>query len=259
MTVPIATRASWGAQFDDGDQTLFGLALEVFVHHSVTAQLPLTATVAAEQEQMRKLEATGQDRFGHGISYNVVIFPSGRAYQGVSWSRRGAHTGGRNSTARSICFAGNYEIAQPTPAALATAAAIYDEGRGELWRSDAPVRGHRAVSFTDCPGEYLYAQLPVIAAGRTTTQEDDMATAEEIADEIWGRTFSVPPEMRDELGEKPRTMPQLLASALVRTDRAEAVAREALAAANAALTVARQVRTKTDRVEDAVDDIPKET
>jgi hypothetical protein len=163
--VDIRSRASWDARYQDGDLTLTGLALEVFVHHSVTAHLSPDASIAAEQEQMRKIEAVGQSRFGTGISYNVVIFPSGRAYRGVSWNRRGTHTGGRNSTVRSICFAGNYEVNKPTDAQIATAAAIVAQGRGLWWRQAAPVLGHRDVSQTACPGRYLYARLDDIAAG----------------------------------------------------------------------------------------------
>ena len=95
--VNIATRASWGARFRDGDINLAGLATEVTIHHTVTTTLAAGATVAQEQAQMRSLEQIGQNRFGAGISYNVIVFPSGRAYQGVSFNRRGTHTGSRNS------------------------------------------------------------------------------------------------------------------------------------------------------------------
>jgi hypothetical protein len=172
----IASRASWGARYPDGDLTLTGLAVEVFVHHSVTAQLSPDASIAAEAEQMRALESVGQSRFGTGISYNVLIFPSGRAYQGVSWNRRGTHTGGRNSTSRSICFAGNYETNQPTPAQISTAAAIYREGKQRWWTQNAPLRGHRDVSQTACPGRHLYARIDDI---RTHTEEFLMALTDE--------------------------------------------------------------------------------
>lgn len=163
--VQIASRSSWGARHDDGDLTLRGLADEVFLHHTVTTQLPATATVEQERAEMRKLEGIGENRFGAGISYNVLVFPSGRAYQGVSFNRRGTHTGGRNSTARSICFVGNYETHEPTPAQLATAAAIVAEGRGKWWVNGAPVRGHRDIKATSCPGRNVYKHRAAIAAG----------------------------------------------------------------------------------------------
>ncbi|GAA4707511.1 N-acetylmuramoyl-L-alanine amidase [Promicromonospora umidemergens] len=165
MTEDIRSRHSWGARYPDGDLTLSGLALEVFVHHSVTTQLSPGASVAAEEQEMRQLEAVGQSRFSSGISYNVVIFPSGRAYQGVSFHRRGTHTGGRNSKARSICLAGNYETHKPTDAQIATAHAIYDDGQGKWWRTRAPLRGHRDVSQTACPGRHLYSRIDDIRDG----------------------------------------------------------------------------------------------
>lgn len=165
MGVAIAARSSWGARYDDGDLTLSGLAQQVFAHHSVTTQLPASATVEQERAEMRKIESIGESRFGTGISYNVLVFPSGRAYQGVSFNRRGTHTGGMNSTVRSICFAGNYDTARPTPAQLATAAAIYHEGQGKWWVSSAPLHGHRDVKSTACPGRYVYEQLAAIKAG----------------------------------------------------------------------------------------------
>lgn len=161
----IASRASWGARHKDGDLTLSGLAGEVFLHHTVTAQLSPSASVAEEQAQMRHLEAIGQSRFGHGISYNVVVFPSGRAYQGVSWNRRGTHTGGRNSTSRSIAFAGNTDVHHPTAAQIATARSIYHHGRGRWWTAAAPLRTHRDVSATACAGRHAIARLPEIRAG----------------------------------------------------------------------------------------------
>lgn len=161
----IAGRGFWGARYPDGDMNLYGPADEVFVHHTVTATLPQDASVDDEREQMRAIESIGQSRFGTGISYNVIIFPSGRAYQGVSFNRRGTHTGGRNSTTRSICFAGNFEVAVPSDAALATAAEIYDDGKGKWWKQDAPLYGHRSVSQTACPGKNLYARLELIRTG----------------------------------------------------------------------------------------------
>lgn len=169
----INSRKSWGARHPDGDKDLFGLAEEIAVHHTVT--YAAANTPASERAHMRELEDIGQSRFGRGISYNVLIFPSGRAYQGVSFSRRGTHTGGHNSTVRSLSFVGNFERDTPTPAALATAAAIIAEGRGDLWRTDAPVKGHRDYKDTECPGDHLYARLADLAAGPITTEDDDMS------------------------------------------------------------------------------------
>lgn len=166
--VTIATRASWGARHKNGDLGLSGLASEVFLHHTVTAQLPANATVEQEREQMRAIEGIGQSRFGTGISYNILIFPSGRAYQGVSWNRRGTHTRNRNSTARSICFAGNTDVNQPTAAQIAAARAIFHHGRGRWWTAGAPLRAHRDVAATACPGRHAVARMADIRRAPAT-------------------------------------------------------------------------------------------
>jgi hypothetical protein len=186
--VTIHSRASWGARHRDGDLTLTGLATDVFIHHTVTALLPANATAAQEQAQMRSIEQIGQNRFGTGISYNVIVFPSGRAYQGVSFNRRGTHTGGRNSTARSIAFAGNFETAQPTDAAVRTAGQIVAHGRGRWWTQGAPVRGHRDVSSTACPGRNLHARVGQIASGGATPPPpiQPPTTPQLAVDGMWG-------------------------------------------------------------------------
>lgn len=165
MSVKIESRKQWGARFQDGDLNLTSLAVGVFVHHSVTAQLSENATPDEERAQMRAIESIGQSRFRTGISYNVIVFPSGRAYQGVSFNRRGTHTGGLNSSVRSICFAGNYEVNKPTAAQLATAAAIFAEGKGKWWKSDAYLKGHRDQKSTACPGKNVYSRLNEIRSG----------------------------------------------------------------------------------------------
>jgi peptidoglycan hydrolase-like protein with peptidoglycan-binding domain len=165
--VNIASRSSWGARHVDGDGIVNSLASKVVIHHTVTQQLPTNATISQEQQQMRNLESIGQTRFRRGISYHVVIFPSGRAYQGVSFNRRGTHTGGHNTASRGIAFAGNMETNQPSPQALATAAAIVTHGRGRWWTQNATVKGHRRFRATACPGRHLYARLADIRNGVT--------------------------------------------------------------------------------------------
>lgn len=230
----IRSRKSWGARYADGDLTLSGLAVEVFAHHTVTTQLPPTASVAAEEAEMRKVESIGQSRFGTGISYNVIIFPSGRAYQGASWNRRGTHTGGLNSSVRSICFAGNYETNKPTAAQLATAAEIYAEGRGKWWRSDAPLRGHRDVKGTACPGKNIYSQLGAIRAGRTKSQEDDVTFTQTEKAQLSRVDSAVKTRIGDVGTKAGLTWATAFERLLIVTRRTEARV-ELLAAANAAL------------------------
>lgn len=170
VTDLIIPRGAWNPRWDDGEVAV-GKAEDVSVHHSVTKQLPPTTTTAMEAAQMRLLEDIGHSRFARpefprsGISYNVNIFPSGRAWQGVSFGRRGTHTDRRNSTVRSICFVGNYEVHEPTKQQLATARAIIAAGRGDTWERSAKVFGHRDIKETACPGRNVYKHLDFLASG----------------------------------------------------------------------------------------------
>lgn len=166
MSTPtlLLPRAAWSPRHDDGDLTLTGFAEAVAIHHTTT-HIDDANSPEAEREHMRELEKIGEKRFGTGISYNVVIFPSGRAYQGCSFHRRGTHTGGHNSTVRSIAYVGNFETEYPTDAALSKGARIIEEGRNRWWRFNAPINGHRDYTATACPGRNLYKYLDDLESG----------------------------------------------------------------------------------------------
>ena len=158
--IHIERRSAWGATGANGDGALNSPATSVAIHHTASNTLPATATVEQERAAMRALERTGIARFGSTISYHVVVFPSGRAYEGVSLNRRGQHVARHNSVTRGLAFAGNFSSSDPTPAALATALGII-----EMWRqsphvsSSAPVRPHSHWSATACPGRAHSALL----------------------------------------------------------------------------------------------------
>lgn len=159
MTFNIATRSSWGARYRNGVGNRATGKLEVYFHHSVTKHLPATATVAQEREQMRVLEQVGQSRFGAGISYNVVIFPSGRAYWGATGERISYHSGaGRNTRGLSICLAGNYDVNPITSTVEnAVANALKELARQKLISPTRIKEAHREFAATACPGKYAFA------------------------------------------------------------------------------------------------------
>ena len=158
--IHIERRSAWGATGANGDGALNSPATSVAIHHTASNTLPATATVEQERAAMRALERTGIARFGSTISYHVVVFPSGRAYEGVSMNRRGQHVARHNSVTRGLAFAGNFSSSDPTPAALATALGII-----EMWRQSphvihsAPARPHSHWSATACPGRAHSALL----------------------------------------------------------------------------------------------------
>ena len=182
----VASRASWGARYRNGVGNRPLGNLDLWFHHTVTTTLSPNATVAQERAQMRVIESIGQNRFGAGISYNYLVFPSGRIYEGASIGRIAYHTGGsRNVTGAAICLVGNYEANRMTRAQEQSVAWLMRRGRTRNhWRTNN-LRPHQTVSSTACPGRYAIGRVSAIqnlsASGGGSTPEDDMATAKEIA------------------------------------------------------------------------------
>lgn len=167
----IQSRASWGAQHRDGVATRSLGRLEKYLHHSVTKQLPVTASIEEERVQCRVVESIGQARFGAGISYTFLVFPSGRIYQGASVHRVSYHSGGgrdgksRNTLGVGICLVGNTEANEMTPQQEAAVVWLLRHGVEQGWWQDPSItEGHRDFKSTSCPGKNAYAKIGRINA-----------------------------------------------------------------------------------------------
>jgi hypothetical protein len=130
---------------------------ELFLHHSVTKQLPVSATVEAERAEMRSLDAIAHGRGFNGISYSWVIFPSGRCWEGRGWGIIEAATEGHNTSGDSIVFAGNYSAFALSPQQKQAVVALVNSAQrsGFLSAKGLNVRGHREVDTTSCPGDKI--------------------------------------------------------------------------------------------------------
>lgn len=162
----IYSRASWGAQYRDGVGTRPVGSLQKYFHHSVTRHLPANATIEQERVECRTVERIGQQRFGAGISYTFLVFPSGRIHQGASVNRISYHSGGgrdgkpRNTLGVGICLVGNTEANEMTPAQIAAVVRLLQEGvRRGWWQDPAITEGHRDFKNTSCPGRHAYALI----------------------------------------------------------------------------------------------------
>lgn len=161
----IITREQWGAEHADGFYNRKVGRLDKWLHHSVTTQLATTASQAAEEREIRKLEDIGQSRFKGGISYTFVVAPSGRIYEGHSIGRVGAHTKGHNSISAGICLLGNYEDNKVTAEQVAAIAWLLQHGIDKGWWTEPKLDGgHRDTKATACPGKNAYAKIPAINA-----------------------------------------------------------------------------------------------
>ena len=165
----IISRKTWGARYRNGVGTRKTGRLEKYLHHTVTAHLSESATPAQERAQMRVLETIGQQRFGGGISYNIVVFPSGRVYEGASVNRIAYHSGGgRNTRGVGVVLAGNFEANKLGTKAFNSIVWVLQEGvRRGWWGDPALTSYHKQFRSTACPGRYAISRFDELnRAGR---------------------------------------------------------------------------------------------
>jgi hypothetical protein len=160
-------RADWGAQHETGPPEQLPAA-ELFIHHSVTVP------TADPDHDMRQIEGIDYQRFGMG-SYSWAVHPDGTVLEGEGLLI-GAHTLNHNSHGFGVVFIGNYMATDPTAAQLAAAGELIAWIRHHGWlNNDAPIRGHRDVRATACPGDRLSALHPELRRiAADPYQEDDM-------------------------------------------------------------------------------------
>lgn len=99
-----------------------------------------------------------------GIGYHFYIHKSGLIETGRPLDYVGAHTYKYNDKSIGICLAGNFEVEQPTAQQLnsvaqliAVLSKIYT-----LTPNEQTILSHRDFNQTACPGENLYAKIPII-------------------------------------------------------------------------------------------------
>ncbi len=130
---------------------------KVFIHHSVTKQLPVTATVDEEREQMRFLDQIAHGRGFNGFSYCWAVFPSGRAWEGRGFGIIEAGTLNHNTDGDSIVLVGNYSQFTPNANQLKAITALINRGQrdGFFVQSGLDVIPHRDSGGdpTSCPGD----------------------------------------------------------------------------------------------------------
>jgi hypothetical protein len=229
MAHRIIPRSEWGARYQGGFYDRPVGNLRRYLHHSVTIAPDLLPPFTDDYTAVRELEDIGQARFRGGISYTFAITPAGLIFEGHGIGRIGAHTAGYNTIAAGICLIGNYEKDQPTPAQLAALDWLLHEGvRKGWWTSPTLTGGHRDTKSTACPGANAYALIGAVNRGAyhsiTPTPEDDMPTAQEIAEAVWSYKFQ--PTTHDGAKIAGDTAGQRLLEVRKDTDRTERLATE---------------------------------
>lgn len=144
-----------------GNRRLIGSAVGIAAHHSVTATLPVTATIDQELAVLKSIEAYHVS-IGYGLfAYHAAAFPSGRCYQIGNWNGQRAHVEDRNHELVGIVAVGTFTDGLPGPAQMAAMAEGIREIRG-FWEKRLQVRGHNlwtapGNSGTACAGAGMNA------------------------------------------------------------------------------------------------------
>ena len=145
------------------------------LHHSAFASPGIGGTApATEARHMRQIQQWHFDRGWATVGYHFVVSPTGRIFLGRPVDRLGAHVLGHNVGTVGICLMGNFDVEQPTAAALAS----LEHVRVRLVPGGAAVpllghRDHRGHESSACPGRRLTVRKrgsrPQAAPPRTGT------------------------------------------------------------------------------------------
>lgn len=145
----------------------------IVLHHTATAEGSVE-TIDAEHRQRR--DAQGQP--WRGIGYHFLIGNGrgqgdGEVRATFRWRDQsaGAHAGvsAFNETGIGVCLVGNFENTPPTPAQIASLAALCGELQTRFSIADGQILRHGDLKGTACPGKLFPRELfPAVAetAGR---------------------------------------------------------------------------------------------
>jgi N-acetylmuramoyl-L-alanine amidase len=189
---PIVTRQQWRAdETIRSNERAYAPVRKLIVHHTASENKPSSPVSVVRFVQ--KYHTTGRGFSDTG--YNYLIDHKGVIYEGRAarqytakeavseednraWGVVGAHAKGVNAGSCGICMIGDFELASPTDAAVASlvwllawkasyhridplASEEYIDIYGGR-RAFPNIAGHRQVGSTQCPGRRLYKLLPAI-------------------------------------------------------------------------------------------------
>ncbi|MEJ5945751.1 peptidoglycan recognition protein [Pseudokineococcus basanitobsidens] len=187
----VVTRADWGAdeRLARGTTSRNKTVAAMVVHH--TASSNGYSTPAQAQQQLRGIYTYHTQSLGWAdIGYNFLVDKFGTVYEGrrgsITENVVGAHASGFNTSTMGVSALGNYAEASPSSAMVRSIAQVVAWklgangvsptattrltsaggsttrfARGTTVTLDT-VSGHRQTSFTECPGDLLFAQVPAI-------------------------------------------------------------------------------------------------
>lgn len=128
----------------------------ITVHHSVSASS--SNSLSASLDTVRGIQREHMNRsqpYGD-IGYHFLIDRAGRIIEGRKLRWQGAHAGGANNRGNvGICLIGNFEVEEPTRAAISALERLVFELQSELGIPRRNVKPHLDWKETKCPGKNL--------------------------------------------------------------------------------------------------------
>lgn len=164
-TITLYERSDWGARHWR-DFTHQGSPDEAFIHHSTDRLAEHVDTLAEMKAIMKAIQRFHMDTNGwDDIAYHAVVFqPYGhrkyaRIFQGRPIDHVPAAQALHNNGTLAVCVVGNFDHDDSVKDNTRHAIEVF-LGTVNTLRT---VGGHRDVVNTECPGDTLYRQVPIIA------------------------------------------------------------------------------------------------
>lgn len=147
------TRSDWGARAPKSVPTHFSTVNYVFAHDTTGVTLGADQSV----QWVRNIQNFHMDSNGWAdIAYSFLYDSYGSIFEGRGWGVVGAHTLNYNSQGHGFAFLGDgdHELTLEALESLRWLIAESDRRYGTK-----PIRGHRDVFATHCPGDWIYGRL----------------------------------------------------------------------------------------------------
>jgi hypothetical protein len=201
---PIIARRAWAGLRGGSEPPAYGDVRLMFVHHSVNANGYSAGEVPAMLLAIYQFHR--YVRGWNDIGYNFAIDAYGRIWEaregGIDQAVVGAQAGGYNLESAGVVMLGTFTAALPSAAALAAlvrllawklalhGVPVSGDVTVEVDPTDAfytryrpgqrvvltRISGHRQGCSTDCPGDALFAHLPVIRSAAAALIGADQVT-----------------------------------------------------------------------------------
>lgn len=115
----------------------------IVIHHSATTSGDPWAYAKYQVEQ----------KGWPGIGYHFVIQPDGKVYQTNQLTTISYQATGVNAQSIGICMTGNFDTTTPPPAQYGALISLLRHLRDLI--GQVPIKGHREIKSTSCPGNMV--------------------------------------------------------------------------------------------------------